>query len=55
MQTLAATASSLGVLAAIALTAGGLWLVAKGGNRKQGVLMLVAAGVLLANVLIWTL
>lgn len=55
METFAATALSLTVLATIALTAGGLWLVGKGKNRKQGTLMLVAAAVLLANVLIWSL
>lgn len=55
MQTLAATALSLGVFATIALAAGGLWLIGKGANRKQGTLMLVAAAVLLANVLIWAL
>ena len=53
MQTLAATALSLAVLATIALTAGGLWLMSKGGDRKKGALMLGAAAVLLANVLIW--
>jgi len=55
MQTIAATALSLGILAAIALTAGGVWLIAKGGDRRKGMLMLAAAAVLLANVLIWAL
>ena len=55
MQTVAATALSLAILAAVALAAGGLWLIAKGGNRKQGALMLVAAAVVLANVLIQAL
>jgi hypothetical protein len=55
MQSLAASALSLAVLATIALTGGGLWLIGRGANRRQGVLMLVAAAVLLANVLIWAL
>ncbi len=55
MQTLAATALSLAVLATIALAAGGVWLILKGNNSKQGTLMLAASAVLLANVLIWTL
>jgi hypothetical protein len=55
METLAATALSLGVLATIALGAGGLWLMLRGGDRKKGALMLAAGVVLLANVLIWAL
>jgi hypothetical protein len=46
---------SIAILAAFALVAGGLWLVFKRGERKQGWLMIVAALVLFANVLIWTL
>jgi len=45
---------SIAVLAAFALIAGGTWLIVKGGERKQGLLMVLAAVVLLANVLIWT-
>lgn len=45
---------SLAVLAAFALIGGGLWLLVKRGERKQGGLMIAAAVVLLANVLIWT-
>jgi hypothetical protein len=55
METIAATALSLAVLATVALVAGGAWMIAKGANRSQGALMLVAAAVLLANVLIWAL
>ena len=44
---------SIAVLAAFALAAGGTWLLVKRGERKQGVLMIVAALVLFANVLIW--
>lgn len=49
-----AFALSLAVLAAFALAVGGTYLLVKGGERRRGLLMLVAAGVLFANVLIWT-
>jgi hypothetical protein len=55
VETLAAAALSLAVLASVALVAGGALLIVKGRNPRQGVLMLVAAAVLLANVLIWAL
>lgn len=42
------------MLAAFALTVGGLHLLIRRKQRKQGVLMLLAAAVALANVLIWT-
>ena len=45
---------SIAVLAAFALVGGGLWLLVKKGERKQGGLMILAALVLFANVLIWT-
>ncbi|HEX5182919.1 MAG TPA: hypothetical protein VFW19_07170 [Allosphingosinicella sp.] len=45
---------SIAILAAFALAAGGIWLLARRGERKQGWLMIVAALVLFANVLIWT-
>ena len=54
MSGLVSTLLSIGVIAAFALIAGGLWLVVKGENRKQGLLMLLAAAVLFLNVLIWT-
>jgi hypothetical protein len=44
---------SISMLAVFALALGGGWIVAKRHEKKQGVLMLVAAAVLLANVLIW--
>ena len=44
---------SISMLAVFALVAGGGWIIAKRDNKKQGVLMLVAALVLLGNVLIW--
>lgn len=55
MHTVAVTALSLAVIAAFALAGGGLYLLIKRNERKQGVLMLLAALVLLGNVLIWTL
>lgn len=45
---------SIAVLAALALVAGGGWLIAKRRERTRGVLMIVAAAVLLANVAIWS-
>ena len=38
-----------------ALGAGGVYLIVKRRDRQKGVLMIAAAGVLLVNVLIWTL
>jgi hypothetical protein len=45
---------SIAVLAAFTLIGGGTWLIVKRRERKQGLLMVLAALVLLANVLIWT-
>ena len=47
-------ALSIAMLAVFALGAGGTWLIVKARDRKRGSLMLVAALVLLGNVLIWT-
>lgn len=55
MTGIAAAALSIAVLAAFALAGGGAWLLIKRNERKQGVLMLIAAAVLFGNVLIWTL
>ena len=44
---------SISMFAVLALVLGGGWTIAKRDNKKQGVLMLIAAVVLLANVLIW--
>lgn len=55
MYTVAVTALSLAVIAAFALTGGGTYLLVRRGERKQGTLMLLAAAILFANVLIWTL
>ena len=51
---LVSTLLSIAVLGAFLLAGGGTWLIAKRRERKKGALMLVAALVLLGNVLIWT-
>lgn len=53
MTGLIATLLSIAVLASFALIGGGGYLFLKGKNRKQGLLMLLAAFILLVNVLIW--
>ena len=53
-SSLGATLLSIAMLAAFLLAGGGVWTIAKRGERKQGLLMLLAALVLLGNVLIWT-
>lgn len=45
----------IAMMAVFVLTGGALYLLRTGGDRKRGVLMLVAALVLFSNVLIWTL
>jgi len=45
---------SILMIAAFALTAGGAWLVLKRREPRKGALMIVAALVMLGNVLIWT-
>lgn len=46
---------SLLMLAGISLAAGGIWLLAKRGDRRRALLMLAAATVMFGNVAIWTL
>ena len=46
---------SIAVLASFALAIGGVWLVRRGSDRKRGVLMIVMAVVLLANVVLWAM
>jgi len=46
---------SLLMLAGAALVAGGVYVLRKGINKKQGWLMLLAAAVMFANVGIWTI
>lgn len=56
MDVIAKLAPTITMLAVFALIFGGIRLVRMGGdNRTKGVLMLVCAGVLVGNVLIWTL
>lgn len=45
---------SIIMLAVFLLVGGGIWLITKAGQIKKGLLMLLAAAVLLGNVLIWT-
>jgi len=46
---------SLLMLAGVSLGAGGIWLLVKRRERKQGLLMLLASLVMFVNVAIWTL
>jgi hypothetical protein len=55
MYTIAVAALSLAMIAAFALAGGGAWLLVRRNERKHGALMLLAAAVLFANVMIWTL
>ena len=50
-----ATILSILVLATFSLVAGGAYLLVKRNERKQGVLMLIAAAVMFGNVLVWTI
>ena len=55
MAAMNAIAPAVAMLAVFALAGGGGYLIALGRERGKGVLMLVCAAVILANVLIWTL
>jgi len=55
MTGFAAAAMAIAMLAAFALVFGGAKLARRPEDRKRGVLMIVAAAVLVGNVLIWTL
>ncbi|MBR0551919.1 hypothetical protein [Stakelama marina] len=49
-------APAIAMVAVFALVIGGITLVRRGAqNRQKGILMLVCAAVVLANVLIWTI
>lgn len=50
----AALTLSILMIAAFLLTAGGVYLILKRREPRKGALMLVAALVMLGNVLIWT-
>lgn len=45
---------SVVMLAVFALVAGGVYRLAVHSDRKRGALMIIAAAVLLVNVLLWT-
>ena len=51
---IAAAAPALAMLACFACLAGGAVLIVRRRDVRKGVLMIVMAAVLLANVLIWT-
>jgi hypothetical protein len=55
MSGLGATLLSILMVAAFIMAAGGLRLLLTGRDRKRGTLMLVAAAVMLGNVLVLTL
>lgn len=54
MTGLAALTLSILMLAAFALTAGGVFLILKRRDRRKGALMIVAALVMLGNALLWS-
>ena len=55
MEGLAGLAMAVAMLAAFALMFGGVKLAMRREDRKRGLLMLAAAGVLVGNVLVWTI
>ncbi len=55
VNAIAAAAPAIAMLAVFACLIGGIAVIRRGRDRRKGVLMLVMAAVLLANVLIWTL
>ena len=55
MTGFSSTAMALAVIACFMLAIGGVRLLLVRESRRRGVLMLVAAAVLMINVLIWTL
>jgi len=55
LTSIAAAAPGIGMLGMFACLIGGIALIAKKRDKKKGVLMLIMAAVLLANVAIWTL
>ena len=55
VSSIASAAPAIAMVACFASAIGGMRLVRQGHDRRKGVLMLVMAAVLLANVLIWTL
>ncbi len=55
MGTIASAALAIAMIAAFLLVLGGIRLIRRVEHRQQGWLMIVAAMVLVGNVLIWTL
>ena len=55
MSGLVSTISAIGMIAAFALVVGGIRLIRREGDRGRGVLMLIAAAVLVGNVVILTI
>jgi hypothetical protein len=55
LTSIAAAAPAIAMLGMFACLIGGIALIAKNRDRKKGMLMLIMAAVLLANVAIWTL
>lgn len=55
LATIARAAPAIAMLGAFACLIGGGLQIARRRDRRRGVLMLVMAGVLIANVAIWTL
>jgi hypothetical protein len=55
LTSIASAAPAIAMLGMFACLIGGVTLIAKKRDTKKGVLMLVMAAVLLANVAIWTL
>ena len=55
LTSIAAAAPAIAMLGMFACLFGGITLIVQKRDRKKGVLMLVMAAVLLANVAIWTL
>ena len=55
MGTIASAALAIAMIAAFLLILGGIRLVRRGEYRQQGWLMIIAAMVLIGNVMVWTL
>ncbi|MEO6433765.1 MAG: hypothetical protein ABIO29_07295 [Sphingomicrobium sp.] len=54
MSNLTTAAMAVAVISAFLLAIGGVRMLSASATRKHGILMLVAAAVLLMNVMIWT-
>ena len=55
MNSFGSAAMALAMIAAFLLVAGGVKLAWKRDTRARGILMMVAAAVLVVNVLVWTI